>query len=52
MDRWNNMAQVMAYGDECPPTLRCPDSTEVMEERQRQALLDLIMAECDANRVN
>ena len=31
--------------EECPPTLPSPDSDEVMEERQRQAMLDDIMAQ-------
>ncbi len=31
--------------EEIPPTLPSPNSAEVMEERQRQAMLDGIMAQ-------
>lgn len=45
---WNNVGQVVGACQEqeepIPSTLRCPDSQENLEERERQAMLDRIIA--------
>ena len=43
-----------AKDEECPPTLRSPDSDKVMQERaeegQRQTMLDNILALCQGKK--